>query len=100
MAGGADCVVWKRNGEKTLRLEKVRKALEQKRISFEYFEEDGCGSIDFIFRGLKFHVWEFQENGIFGAETNIFNVGKAKDIEGDYEKVIADEIFSWPDMIA
>lgn len=83
-----------------MRLEKVKKALEQKKISFEYCEEDECGSIDFIFRGLKFHVWEFQENGTFGVETNIFNVGKARDIEGDYEKVLVDEILSWPDMIA
>lgn len=83
-----------------MRLENVKKALEQKKISFEYCEEDECGSIDFIFRGLKFHVWEFQENGTFGVETNIFNVGKARDIEGDYENVLVDEILSWPDMIA
>lgn len=83
-----------------MRLEKVRAALDQKRIHFEYCEEEGCGSLDFIFRGLKFHVWEFQDGEISGAETNIFNVGKAQDIEGDYERVIADEILSWPDMIA
>ena len=83
-----------------MRLQRVTEALKKKNITFEYCEEDGCGSLDFIFRGLKFHVWEFQDGEIFGAETNIFNVGKAQDIEGDYEAVIVKEILSWPDMIA
>ena len=40
-----------------MRLEKVQNALDQKNIKFEYTEEDGCGSLDFMFRGLSFHVW-------------------------------------------
>ena len=34
-----------------------------------------------------------------GAETNIYEAGRSQDIEGDYEKEIAAEILSWPDMI-
>lgn len=83
-----------------MHLQQVKEALKQKNITFEYTEEDGCGSLDFLFRGLKFHVWEFQDGAIRGAETNIFNVGKAQDLEGDYEAVIVKEILSWPDMIA
>ena len=83
-----------------MRLEQVIKALEQKKITFEYNEEDGCRSLDFLFRGLKFHVWEYQDGDIWGAETNIFNVGKSQDIDGEYESVIVKEILSWPDMIA
>ena len=83
-----------------MRLQHVTEALKQKNITYEYNEEDGCGSLDFLFRGLKFHVWEFQDGDTCGAETNIFNVGKAQDIEGDYEAVIVKEILSWPDMIA
>ena len=74
-------------------------ALDQKKISYEYTDEDGCGSLDFLFRGLKFHVWEYCDNGEWGAETNVFNVGKSRDIETDYEAVIAAEILTWPDMI-
>ena len=37
-----------------MRLEKVQDALNKKNIKFEYTEEDGCGSLDFMFRGLKF----------------------------------------------
>ena len=39
-----------------MRLEKVQDALRAKKIKYEYTEEDGCGSLDFMFRGLKFHV--------------------------------------------
>ena len=53
-----------------MRLQKVQDALNKKNIKFEYTEEDGCGSLDFMFRGLKFHVWEYEDNG-WGAETNI-----------------------------
>ncbi len=82
-----------------MRLQRVREVLDKKRITYKYSEEDGCGSLDFLFRGLSFHVWEFCDNG-WGAETNIFNVGRSQDLEGDYESEIAAEILSWPDMIA
>ncbi len=82
-----------------MRLEIVQKALEKKNIRYQYTEEDGCGSLDFMFRGLSFHVWEYHD-GVWGAETNIYEAGRSQDIEGDYENVIAEEILSWPDMIA
>ena len=82
-----------------MRLLRVQEALKQKRITYTYSEEDGCGSLDFLFRGLSFHVWEYHD-GIWGAETNVFNVGRSQDLEDDYETVIAQEILSWPDMIA
>ena len=37
-----------------MRLEKVQEALKTKKIHYEYTEENGCGSIDFMFRGLRF----------------------------------------------
>ena len=54
-----------------MRLEKVQEALKTKKIHYEYTEENGCGSIDFMFRGLRFHIWE----------------------------IISGEILSWPDML-
>ena len=86
-------------GVHIMRLEKVQDALKQKKITFEYTEEDGCGSLDFMFRGLSFHVWEYHD-GVWGAETNIYAAGRSQDIEGDYEEKISEEILSWPDMIA
>lgn len=81
-----------------MRLNRVKEALQYKNITYKYTEEDGCGSIDFIFRGLSFHVWEYYDE-IWGVETNLFNVGRSQDIEGDYEEVLVKEILSWPDML-
>ena len=44
-----------------MRLEKVQEALKTKKIHYEYTEENGCGSIDFMFRGLRFHIWEYED---------------------------------------
>lgn len=41
-----------------MRLEKVQDALKRKKIEYSYTEEDGCGSIDFMFRGVRYHVWD------------------------------------------
>ncbi len=69
-----------------MRLEKVQEALKTKKIHYEYTEENGCGSIDFMFRGLRFHIWEYEDR-VWGAETNVFEAGRSQDIEGDYEKL-------------
>ena len=71
-----------------MKLQMVQNALKQKNIKYEYTEEDDCGSLDFMFRGLRFHVWEYHDEA-----------GRSQDIEGDYEKEIAAEILSLPDMI-
>ena len=81
-----------------MRLQIVQDALKKKNIKYEYTETDGCGSLDFLFRGLKFHVWEYEDR-VWGAETNIYEAGRSQDIEGDYEEAIAKEILSWPDMM-
>ncbi len=78
-----------------MRLERIQKALQQKKILFSYTEEDGVGSLDFMFRGLGYHVWEYEDGA---AETNVFHAGKSVEVEGDYEQIIADHILSWPDM--
>ena len=80
-----------------MRLETVQDALNRKNISFTYKEEDGCGSLDFMFRGLSFHVWEYHDN-VWGAETNIYEAGRSIDVEGDYEAQISREILSWPEF--
>ena len=66
-----------------MKLQMVQNALKQKNIKYEYTEEDD---------------WEYHDE-VWGAETNIYEAGRSQDIEGDYEKEIAAEILSWPDMI-
>lgn len=54
-----------------MRLERVQEALKEKNVKFEYHEEDGCGSLDFLFRGLKYHVWEYLT--AYGAWIQIYS---------------------------
>lgn len=87
-----------RKGEWTMRLEKIQDALTKKRIVFTYTEDEGRGSLDFQFRGLRYHIWEFEEDGIWGVETNVKHAGRSEDILGDYEKEISELVLGWPDM--
>lgn len=82
-----------------MRLEKLRQLLsERSDILYEYHEEDGLGSIDIQFRGIKYHVWEFEEDGVYGAETNVYNCARSQDLTGDYEEEIISVIKTWPAM--
>ena len=81
-----------------MRMPKIQKALEAKRIRFEYTEEDGCGSLDFQFRGLRYHIWEFQDGEAFGVDTNVYHTGRSEDIMGDYDTELSELILTWPDM--
>lgn len=80
-----------------MRLQRVQEALKLKKIDYSYVEEDGAGSIDFLFKGLRYHIWEVEDEA-WCAETNIQNAGRDVYLEGDYESVIEQEILSWPDM--
>ena len=73
-----------------MRLKKIQEALKTKNIIFTYTEEDNCGSLDFQFRGLRYHIWEFVDGDIWGVETNVYHAGKSEDITGDYEKEISE----------
>ena len=81
-----------------MRLQKVQEALNTKNIKYEYTEENGCGSLDFMFRGLRFHVWEYEDR-VWGAETNVFEAGRSQDIEGDYEETIDEDYLKLYDII-
>ena len=77
-----------------MRLTRIRKFLDQKGMKYTYTEIDGCGSLDFEYRGVGYHVWEFEDNG-WGAETNVRNGGQSEDILGDYDTEIIQIIESW-----
>ena len=69
-----------------MRLEKIQKVLKEKNFPYTYTEEDGCGSIDFEYRG---------DQDQWGAETNVRTVGRHEDILGDYEEEIIKLISGW-----
>ena len=57
-----------------MRLQTVQDALNQKNIRFNIPKKTDAEA-GFMFRGLKFHVWEYHD-GVWGAETNIYEAGR------------------------
>ena len=78
-----------------MRFLKIQNYLNEKEMPFQYWEENDCGSIAFVHRGLSYHIWEYPEPEQ-GAESNVRTAGRAEDFEGpDYEEDILDIIRSW-----
>ena len=77
-----------------MRLEKIQLQLKNMGITFKYVEEDDCGSINFIHRGLSYYIWEYPapERGV---ESNVRTAGRSEDFEGDYEAAILDILKTW-----
>ena len=81
-----------------MRLSKIQHALTVKKIQFQYTEEGARGSLDFQFRGLRYHIWEFEDEGVRGVDTNVKCAGRSEDILGDYDTELSELILTWPDM--
>ena len=77
------------------RLQRVRAYLEGKGWEYEYHEGDGCGSVDFSYRGVPYHIWEFDEGGTRGVETNLQHGGRQEEVLGDYEASLIEMLESW-----
>ena len=77
-----------------MRLENIQQHLQRKGIAFRYCEEDDCGSIDFIYKGLSYHIWEYPAPER-GAESNIRTAGRGEDFEGDYEQQLLEILQTW-----
>ncbi len=70
-----------------MRLEAIQACLNSKNMPYEYWEEQDCGSISFLHRGLSYHIWEYPAPER-GAESNVRTAGRSEDYEGDYETKI------------
>ncbi len=77
-----------------MRLMKIRDHVQQMGWKFTYSEISGLGSLTFEYKGLRYHVWEFEDGG-YGAESNVRTTGKLEDFTGDYEADILRIIQSW-----
>ena len=75
-------------------LKRIRAYLEKRGWEYEYHEEDGCGSIDFSYRGVPYHIWEFEE-GERGVETNLQHGVHQEEVLGYYETKLIEMIESW-----
>ena len=68
-----------------MRLEAVQQKLRDKNITFTYTEEDGCGSIDFMHRGLSYHIWEYADADTpVGVVTIVLLGGCCEVVVGDF----------------
>ena len=77
-----------------MRLESIQNFLKSRAMPYTYHEEDECGSIDFIHRGLSYHIWEYPAPER-GAESNIRTAARGEDFEGDYEAALLEILQSW-----
>ena len=77
-----------------MRLEKIQAHLQTAGVAYHYSEEDDCGSIDFIHRGLSYHIWEYPAPER-GAQSNVRTAGRGEDFEGNYEQQILDILQTW-----
>lgn len=78
----------------TMRLNKIQDFMNRANMPFQYSEEDDCGSINFIHRGLSYHIWEYPAPER-GAQSNVLNCGRSVDYEEDYEGQIIAIMAGW-----
>ena len=76
------------------RLARVTAFLEERGWKYTYHEEENCGSIDFEYRGVPYHIWEF-EDGERGVETNLRHGGWQEEVSGDYETELLEIMKTW-----
>lgn len=80
--------------EETNCLKRLRTFLEERGWNYSFVEEDGLGSIDFDYRGVPYHIWEFEDEER-GAESNVRNGGHQEDFFGDYESELLELMKNW-----
>lgn len=76
------------------RLERVLALIKERGWTFKDCLEDECESIDFEYRGVSYHIWEFHD-GEWGVDTNVRHGGGMEEITGDYEAEILEIIKDW-----
>ena len=77
-----------------MRLNRVREHLTSHGVPFQYYEEDDCGSITFVHKGLSYHIWEYPAPER-GSQSNVRSAGKSEDFDGDYEEQILAILETW-----
>ena len=81
--------------EQTSHFTRVLAFLEEKGWKYSHCREDDCGSIDFEYRGVPYHIWEFHDGDEWGVETNIRHGGHSEELTGDYETELLEIMKEW-----
>lgn len=78
------------------RLCEIRQFMDDKKWQYGYREDEGCGVLEFLYRDRSYHIWEFRDDdGSFGAESNVRTCGRMEDFTGDYQGQILEIIRGW-----
>lgn len=77
-----------------MRLTRIQEHLTQRKIPFQYWEDNDCGSITFLHKGLSYHIWEYPEPER-GADSNVRTTGRSEEFDGDYEEEILKILRTW-----
>lgn len=77
-----------------MRLSRIQEHLTAHSVPFQYYEEDDCGSITFVHKGLSYHIWEYPAPER-GAQSNVRSAGKSEDYDGNYEDRILEVLETW-----
>ena len=76
-----------------MRLKKIQAHFEAIRQPYQYWEEDDCGSITFLHRGLSYHIWEYPAPER-GADSNVRSAGRSEDF-GEKHRFLSDNFGSF-----
>lgn len=74
-----------------MRLAGIQQFLKERRLPFQYWENDDCGSIEF---DLHYHIWEFPELER-GAQSNVRIAGRSEEFGDNYEEMILEILKTW-----
>ena len=77
-----------------MRLSRIQEQLTAHNVPFQYYEEDDCGSITFVHKGLSYHIWEYPAPER-GAQSNVRSAGKSEDFDGNYEEQLLEILETW-----
>lgn len=80
-----------------MRLAEIQAFLKSHRTPYTYWEEDGCGSIEFQHRGLSYHIWEYPPDEP-GAQSNVRCAGRQEDFGPGYETEILEILKNWSEI--
>ena len=77
-----------------MRLTKIQTFLKSRNMTYQYWQDNDCGSISFVHKGLSYHIWEYPAPER-GADSNVRTAGRSEEFDGDYEEAILKILRTW-----
>lgn len=77
-----------------MRLTRIQDHLKARNMPYQYWQDNDCGSIRFLHKGLSYHIWEYPAPER-GADSNVRTAGRSEEFDGDYEEEILKILRTW-----